>query len=122
MTIRQAQDRAARPTRAQLRREGRLAERRDVIEQMRACMAGAQAIAAKHARAGVAEDIDITLYVARIDALIGTLESGCHEGLGGGAMSQPRAYAGPYPILSHRSCAEVFGADIEGRADEGAGR
>ena len=72
---------SARPTYDALHREGRLAERRDVIEQLRTCMAGAQAIAAKHASAGVAEDIDITLYISRLDAIIGTLESGCHEGL-----------------------------------------
>lgn len=66
-----------------LRRQGRLAERADVIEQIRASMAGAQAIAAKHQSAGVSDDVDIVLYIDRLDALCGTIEAGCHEGLAG---------------------------------------
>lgn len=67
--------------RAELRRQGRMAEQADVIEQLRLSIAGAQGIAARHEKAGVDEDIDTMLYINRLDALIGTIEAGCHEGL-----------------------------------------
>ena len=73
---------SARPSWAQLRREGRMAERADVIAQLAQSIAGAQAYAARHAEAGVEAGIDITVFVCRLEALKGTIESGCHEGLG----------------------------------------
>lgn len=61
-----------------------MAERADVMAQIRASIAGAQAIAARHQKAGVAEDLDLTLYMNRLDALCGTIAAGCHEGIGAG--------------------------------------
>lgn len=72
-------------THAALIAQGRTLERADVIAQLRQSRTGAQAISTNHQAADVGEDIDIALYVARVDALIGTLEAGCHVGIAGQA-------------------------------------
>lgn len=74
-----------RPTHSQLVARGRGFERADVIGQLRQSIAGAREIEAKHRGSGTEPGIDTTLYVARLEALIGTLQAGCHEGLGADA-------------------------------------
>lgn len=61
---------------------GRRLERADVIGQLRQSIAGPRAIAERSGEVGVDEGVDIALYIARLEALISTIESGCHEGLG----------------------------------------
>lgn len=71
-----------RPTHAALVAQGRSLERADVLAQLRQSVDGARAIKARGDRAGVDDGIDIDLYIARLEALIGTIETGCHVGLG----------------------------------------
>lgn len=73
---------SGRPTVSQLRQQGRMAERADVIGQIDAIIAGARAIAARQAGAGVDPGIDLSLYIGRLEALKGTIMAGCHVGLG----------------------------------------
>lgn len=73
---------AKRPSHAELRAQGRAAERADVLAEIARSIAGVQRISKRNAEAGVDPGLDLTVYLARLRALQGTIEAGCHVGAG----------------------------------------
>jgi hypothetical protein len=65
-------------------KHGRSLEQADTIAQLRQSIAGADAIERRHRGTKTKPGVDITVYIARLKALIGTLEAGCHIGQGNG--------------------------------------
>lgn len=60
---------------------GRAAERADVLAQFDQNISAVMAIAERHKGAGVEPGIDLTVLALRLEALKGTIQAGCHEGL-----------------------------------------